>query len=89
VSFTAAAAAGTIGIYPNPATGHTFFITVPNTEQLTVNIFTVTGQLLSRQSLQGQVQYQLLLPSQLLSGNAVIVQAITTTGKQAFPLLLQ
>jgi hypothetical protein len=90
-SVTIAGAAGAIGIgiYPNPVTGHTFFITTPNTEQLTVNIFTVTGQLLSRQSLQGQVQYQLLLPSRLLPGNAVIVQAITTTGKQAFPLLLQ
>jgi hypothetical protein len=88
-SVTIAGATGVIGIYPNPATGHTFFITTPNTEQLTVNIFTVTGQLLSRQSLQGQLQYQLLLPSQLLPGNAVIVQAITTTGKQAFPLLLQ
>jgi hypothetical protein len=89
VTIAAAATTGNIRLYPNPATGHTFFITTPNTEQLTVNIFTVTGQLLSRQSLQGQVQYQLLLPSQLLPGNAVIVQAITTTGKQAFPLLLQ
>jgi hypothetical protein len=92
-SVTIATAATTgaigIGIYPNPATGHTFFITTPNTEQMTVSIFTVTGQLLSRQSLQGQVRYQLLLPSQLLPGNAVIVQAITTTAKQAFPLLLQ
>jgi hypothetical protein len=89
VTITAAAISGDIRLYPNPATGHTFFITTPNTEQLTINIFTLTGQLLSRQSLQGQVQYQLLLPSQLLPGNAVIVQAITTTGKQAFPLLLQ
>jgi len=90
-SVTIAGATGAvgIGIYPNPATGHTFFITTPNTEQLTVNIFTVTGQLLSRQSLQGQVRYQLLLPSQLQPGNAVIVQAISRTGKQAFPLLLQ
>ena len=90
-SVTIAGAAGAIGIgiYPNPATGHTFFIKAPNTEQLIVNIFTLTGQLLSRQSLQGQVQYQLLLPSQLLPGNAVIIQAIATTGKQAFPLLLQ
>ena len=89
VTIAPAATAGTIRLYPNPASGHTFFITTSNTEQLTVNIFTVTGQLLSRQSLQGQVQYQLLLPSQLLPGNAVIVQVITTTGKQAFPLLLQ
>lgn len=87
VSFTSAA--GAIGIYPNPASGHTFFISVPNTQQLTVNIYSVTGELLSRQSLQGQLQYQLLLPSQLLPGNAVIVQAISPTGKQAFPLLLQ
>ena len=89
VTIAAAATTSDIRLYPNPATGHTFFITTSNTEQLTVNIFTITGQLLSRQSLQGQVQYQLLLPSQLLPGNAVIVQAITTTGKQAFPLLLQ
>ena len=89
VTIPTAATTGDIRLYPNPVTGHTFFITASNTEQLTVNIFTVTGQLLSRQSLQGQAQYQLLLPSQLLPGNAVIVQVITTTGKQAFPLLLQ
>jgi hypothetical protein len=89
VTIATAAAAGKISLYPNPATGHTFFITTPNTEQLTVNIFTVTGQLVSRQSLQGQIQYQLLLPSQLLPGNVVIVQVISPTVKQAFPLLLQ
>jgi hypothetical protein len=88
-SVTIAGTAGAIGIYPNPVSGHTFYIRTPDNEQLTVNIFTVTGQLLSRQSLQGQMQYQLQLPSQLLPGNAVIVQVISQTGKQAFPLLLQ
>jgi hypothetical protein len=89
VTIATAAAAGNIRLYPNPATGHTFFITTPDTQQLIISIFTVTGQLLSRQSLQGQTQYQLLLPSQLLPGNAVIVQVISPTVKQAFPLLLQ
>ncbi len=88
-SVTIDGAAGVITLYPNPAPGHTFYIKAPNTEQLMVSIYTVTGQLLSRQSLQGQTQYHLLLPSQLLPGNAVIVQAISPTGKQAFPLLLQ
>jgi len=91
-SVTIAGPAGTTGaftIYPNPATGHTFFIKVPDSEQLTISVFTVTGQLLLRQSIQGQTQYKVLLPSQLLSGNAVIVQVISPTAKQAFPLLLQ
>jgi hypothetical protein len=85
----APATAGDIRLYPNPATGHTFFIRVPDTEQVTISVFTVTGQLLLRQSLQGQTQYQVLLPSQLLPGNAVIVQAISRASTQAFPLLLQ
>jgi len=88
-SVTIDGAAGAIGIYPNPVSGHTFYIRTPDNEQLTVNIFTVTGQLLSRQSLQGQRQYQLQLPAQLLPGNAMIVQVISQTAKQAFPLLLQ
>ena len=87
-TITIAHPANKVGIYPNPTTGHTFYLTVPNTDQLFVNIYTVTGQLLTRSTLQGQTQYPVQLPSQLLPGTTVIVQAIQTDQTQSFPLLL-
>jgi hypothetical protein len=81
--------ASTINIYPNPATGHTFFITTLNTGQITVNIFTLTGQMVTHKTLQGQMQYPIQLPSQLLPGTAVIVETISQTGTLSFPLLLR
>jgi len=89
VSVTIARTATTIGIYPNPATGHTFFVTTSNTGELVVNVYTMTGQLLQRASLKGQMQYPIQLPAQLLPGTAVIVQTISQAGTQAFPLLLR
>jgi trimeric autotransporter adhesin len=89
VSVTIARTASTIGIYPNPATGHTFFVTTSNTGELVVNVYTMTGQLLQRASLKGQLQYPVQLPAQLLPGTAVIVQTISQAGTQAFPLLLR
>jgi hypothetical protein len=88
-SVTIAGTAGRIGIYPNPVTGHTFQLATGNTAQLTASIYTITGQLLMRTVLQGQTQYTVALPASLLPGTAVVAEVITTTGKQAFPLLLQ
>jgi hypothetical protein len=81
--------ASTISIYPNPTSSHTFFITVPTTGQLVVNIFTLAGQLVTRTTLQGQTLYPVQLPSQLLPGTAVIVQTIQAEQTLSFPLLLR
>jgi hypothetical protein len=81
--------AAPISIYPNPTSGHTFFIAAPNTGQLVVNIFTLAGQLVMRTTVQGQAQYPVQLPSQLLPGTAVIVQTIQAEQTLSFPLLLR
>jgi len=79
----------TLSIYPNPATGHTFFVTTPNSSPLVVSIFTLTGQLIERTTVQGQTQYPIQLPSQLLPGTAVVVQTIQAEENRSFPLLLR
>ena len=81
--------ASTIGIFPNPATGHTFYLSTPNTARLFLNIYTLTGQLIMRTALEGQTQYPVQLPSQLLPGATVIVQAILPDQSSSFPLLLR
>lgn len=81
--------AATLSIYPNPATGHTFFVTAPNSSPLVVSIFTLTGQLIERTTVQGQTQYPIQLPSQLLPGTAVVVQTIQAEENRSFPLLLR
>jgi hypothetical protein len=81
--------ASTISIYPNPTSGHIFFITAPTTGQLVVNIFTLAGQLVTRTTVQGQTQYPVQLPSQLLPGTAIIVQTIQAEQTLSFPLLLR
>ena len=81
--------ARTTGIFPNPASGHSFYITVPGTDQFVLNIYTLTGQLLARTTLQGQTQYQVRLPAQLQPGNTVIVQTILPDRTNSFPLLLR
>jgi hypothetical protein len=88
-TITIAGTRGTVSIYPNPMSGHTFFVTVPNTGQLVVKVFTLTGQLVTRTTLQGQTQYQVQLPAQVLPGTAVIVQIIQTEQTLSFPLLLR
>jgi hypothetical protein len=82
-------ARNTISLFPNPASGHTFYVTVPGTSQLVLNVYTLTGQLIMRTTLQGQTQYPVQLPSQLLSGATVIVQAILPDQTASFPLLLR
>lgn len=79
----------TVGVFPNPATGHTFYLTVPGTSQLVLNVYTLTGQLITRTSLQGQTQYSVQLPAQLSAGTTVIVQTVLPDQTASFPLLLR
>jgi hypothetical protein len=81
--------AATVSIFPNPASGHTFYITVPGTDRLVLNVYTLTGQLIMRTTLEGQTQYPVQLPSQLLPGATIVVQAILPDQSASFPLLLR
>jgi hypothetical protein len=87
-SVTLSAANAGVGIHPNPVIGGTIFITTPFTSATIVNIYTLTGQLLLRTSLQGQTQYAVHLPSEALSLNAAIVQTIGQAGNQSFTVLI-
>jgi hypothetical protein len=89
VSVTLTLPTAVIRIFPNPASGHTFYLTVPNTEQLVLNIYTLTGQLITRTALQGQTQYQVELPIQLQPGNTVVVQTILANRTISSLLLLR
>jgi len=88
-SITITHPAATVGIFPNPASGHLFYITVPNTDRLILNVYTLTGQLITRTTLQGQTQYPVQLPSQLSAGTTVVVQTILQDQTISFPLLLR
>jgi hypothetical protein len=88
-SITITHPAATVGIFPNPASGHLFYITVPNTDRLILNVYTLTGQLIMRTTLQGQTQYPVQLPSQLSAGTTVVVQTILQEQTISFPLLLR
>ena len=78
-----------VRLYPNPATGHTFFIATPNTGELVVSLYTMTGQLLTQTQLKGQTQYALQLPAQVQAGSAVVVRAIGRSAAQTFTLLVR
>jgi hypothetical protein len=80
---------GAISIYPNPATGHTFFIRTASADPILVNIFNLSGQLLFRTSLKGQMVYPIILPASVTSGNYIVVQVISRDKTQAFNLLNQ
>jgi fibronectin-binding autotransporter adhesin len=88
-SVTLVSAIAAIRIYPNPAAGHTFNISAPSTGQFILNIYTLTGQLLMHTTLQGQNQYPVQLPSQLVPGTTVVVQTILADRSSSFPLLLR
>jgi hypothetical protein len=87
VTIAPAATAGNIRLYPNPATGHTFFVTTTSAGDLVINIFSMSGQLLMRSALKGQTQYQVLLPSTIPYNSALIVQVIGTEEAQTFTLI--
>lgn len=89
VTITAGNANTQIGIHPNPAIGGNVYITTPNTSELIVNVYTITGQLLMRTQLKGQTQYPVRLPSQASSLSTVVVQVIGQSGTQSFTLLVR
>jgi len=89
VTIDASANTGAISIYPNPVTGHTFFIRTPSTEELVLNVYTLTGQLLFHTSLKGQTQYPIHLPAPAAANSVIIAQVIGNTHTQAFTLLNQ
>jgi filamentous hemagglutinin len=88
-SVTLATTATGIRIFPNPATGHLLNISVPNTGQSLVNMYTLTGQLIGRSVLQGQTQYQIQLPAQMMSGTSIIIQVVRPDQTLSFPVLLR
>jgi hypothetical protein len=88
-SVTITATASQVNIHPNPVIGGTIYITTRNTGEMTVNVYTLTGQLLLRSSLQGQTQYAVRLPSQALSLTAVAIQTIGQAGTQTFIVLVR
>ncbi len=84
-----AQARNSVGVFPNHVTGHTFYLTTPNTNPFALNIYTLTGQLVLRTTLRGQTQYTIQLPAQLPSGTSVIVQTILAEQTASYPLLLR
>ena len=90
-AITVAATRASVRLYPNPTTGHNFFIAAPTTGQLVVDVYTMTGQLLTQTQLKGQTQYALQLPAQVPAGSAVVI-VIRTPGQgssQTFTLLVR
>jgi len=88
-TITVAAAQASIRLYPNPTTGHNFFIATPTTGQLVVDIYTMTGQLLTQTQLKGQTQYALQLPAQVSAGSAIVVRATSQSSSSTFTLLVR
>ena len=88
-SVTITTTAPSIRLYPNPTTGRNFFVATPTIDGLVVNIYTMTGQLLTQIQLKGQTQYVLQLPAQAPAGSAVVVRAIGRNSSQTFTLLVR
>jgi hypothetical protein len=80
-----------IRLYPNPTTGRNFFIAAASIGQLVVNVYTMTGQLLTQTQLKGQTQYALQLPAQVPAGSAVVVvvRAASQSSSSSFTLLVR
>jgi hypothetical protein len=88
-SVTLTTTATAITVFPNPATGHTFNIAAPTTDQLILNVYSLTGQLIMRTTLKGGTLYPVRLPSQLPVGTTVIVQTIMAERTSSFPVMLR
>ena len=52
-----------ISVYPNPVTDRYFTLQMPTTETLYISIYNLQGQLVSMQSLSGQLKYTVRVPS--------------------------
>lgn len=88
-SITVTPSAAQVGLFPNPVTGNTFYITTHSTTETLVSVFTVTGQSLLHASLKGQTQYPVSLPASVRPNTTVIVQVISQGKTQAFPVLIR
>lgn len=87
ITTAAAPTDNAIAIHPNPAVGGTFYITTPYMGQLTINVFTLTGQLLLHTEGNEQTQYAVHLPLQTIG--AVVVQTIALGTTRSFTLLVR
>ena len=85
---TVAAAIARIGIHPNPATGGRFYLSTTDADEIVVNVYTSTGQLLLHTALQGQTEYPIQLPTQTLSLSTVFVQVVSHNSTQTFTVLV-
>ncbi|HXO76109.1 MAG TPA: T9SS type A sorting domain-containing protein, partial [Puia sp.] len=90
-AITIAASTASIRLYPNPTTGRNFFIATPGTGQLVVDVYTMTGQLLTQTQLKGQTQYALQLPARVPAGSAIVIVIRTPSqgSSQTFTLLVR
>ncbi len=73
-------------LFPNPVINSTFSVRVPSADATIVKVFTSQGQLLSTNSLNGQLQYQVKLPASAPTGNLVI-QVINNGQTNSFNVL--
>lgn len=81
--------ASKISVYPNVVVGGKFYIATPDRQAVVVNLFTMTGQLLLRTTLQGQMSYTMNLPAQAASLHAVVVQVTGQGASATFTLLVR
>lgn len=90
-TITVSSSSASIRLYPNPTTGRNFFIATPGTGQWVVDVYTMTGQLLTQTQLKGQTQYALQLPARVPAGSAVVVvlRAASQSSSQTFTLLVR
>ena len=88
-TITITSSSASIRLFPNPTTGRNFFIATPGTGQLVVDVYTMTGQLLTQTQLQGQTQYALQLPARVPAGSAVVVRASSQSSSSTFTLLVR
>jgi len=87
VTVNVAAASGGISIFPNPVTGHTFSLKTATTAPLMLNAYSISGQLLFRTSLKGQLLYSVQLPSSVNTGEYIVLRVITSEGSSVFTVL--
>ena len=76
-----------ISIFPNPMIHSTFNIKISESNPIQVNVYAMDGRLLFQTSLQGQVQYQVNLPSNLAHGNFLAIQIISKGKTNAFKVM--
>jgi hypothetical protein len=88
-TITITSSSASIRLYPNPTSGRNFFIAAPGIGQLVVDVYTMTGQLLTQTQLKGQTQYALKLPAQVSAGSVVVVRAASQSSSQTFTLLVR